>query len=126
VHQLFIDFKKAYDSVKREILYNILLEFCIPKKLVRLIKICLNETYSKVHVRKRLSYTFPIQNGLKQRHVPMLLFFNFALKYAIRSVQENQVSLEVNGTYQLLVYADNINFLGKSINIIKEIKETLL
>jgi hypothetical protein len=31
VHQLFIDFKKAYDSVKREVLYNILLEFRVPK-----------------------------------------------------------------------------------------------
>jgi hypothetical protein len=40
VHQLFIDFKKANDSVKREVLYNILLEFGIPKKLVRLIKMC--------------------------------------------------------------------------------------
>jgi hypothetical protein len=48
VHQVFIDFKKAYDSVKREVLYNILLEFGVPKKLVRLIKMCLNETYSKV------------------------------------------------------------------------------
>ena len=38
VHQLFIDFKKAYDSVRREALYNILVEFGIPKKLVRLIK----------------------------------------------------------------------------------------
>jgi hypothetical protein len=37
-HQLFIDFKKAFDSIKREVLYNILLEFGIPKKLVRLIK----------------------------------------------------------------------------------------
>jgi hypothetical protein len=42
VHQIFIDFKKAYDSVKRETLYNILLEFGIAKKLVRLIKVCLN------------------------------------------------------------------------------------
>jgi hypothetical protein len=65
MHQLFIDFKKAYDSVKREVLYNILLEFGIPKKLVRLIKLCLNETYSKVHVGKLLSDKFPIQNGLK-------------------------------------------------------------
>jgi hypothetical protein len=40
VHQLFIDFKKAYDSVKREVLYNILVEFGMPKKLVRLIKMC--------------------------------------------------------------------------------------
>ena len=43
VHQLFIDFKKAYDSVRREVLYNILVEFCIPMKLVRLIKMCLTE-----------------------------------------------------------------------------------
>jgi hypothetical protein len=48
VHQLFIDFKKAYESVKRAVLYNILLEFGIPKKVVRLIKMRLNETYSKV------------------------------------------------------------------------------
>jgi hypothetical protein len=44
VHQLFIDFKEAYDSVRREALYNIIIEFGIPKKLVRLIKMCLTET----------------------------------------------------------------------------------
>ena len=38
VHQLFIDFKKAYDSVRMEVLYNILIEFGIPKKMVRLVK----------------------------------------------------------------------------------------
>jgi hypothetical protein len=43
VHQLFIDFKKAYDSVRREVLYNILIEFGIPMILIRLIKMCLNE-----------------------------------------------------------------------------------
>ena len=43
VHQLYIDFKKAYDSVRREVLYNILIKFDIPMKLVRLIKIYLNE-----------------------------------------------------------------------------------
>jgi len=48
VHQLFIGFKKAYDSIRREFLYNILIEFGIPMKLVRLIKMCLNETYNIV------------------------------------------------------------------------------
>jgi hypothetical protein len=43
-HQLFMDFKKAYDSVRREELYNILIEFGVPMKLVRLITMCLNET----------------------------------------------------------------------------------
>jgi hypothetical protein len=50
VQQLFIDFKKAYDSVRREVLYNILIEFELPTKLVRLIKMCLNEMYTEVHI----------------------------------------------------------------------------
>ena len=35
MHQLFIDFKKTYDSVRREVLYNILIEFGIPMTLVK-------------------------------------------------------------------------------------------
>jgi len=65
VHQFFIDSEKAYDSVIREVLYNILSEFGILMKLVRLIKMCLNETYIKVRTGKLLSDKYPNQNGLK-------------------------------------------------------------
>jgi hypothetical protein len=66
VHQLFIDFKKAHDSVRWEVMCNIVIEFGVHMKLVRLIKLCLNETYSTVWVGKHLSDMFPIRNGLKQ------------------------------------------------------------
>ena len=66
VHQPFLDFKKAYGSVRREVLYKILIEFGIPRKLERLIKMRLNETYSRVRVGKNVSDRLPIRNGLKQ------------------------------------------------------------
>jgi len=65
VHQLFVDIKKAYDSVKRQVLHNIPIQFGIPMKLVKLIKMCLTETYSRVQVGKNLSSIFPIRNDLK-------------------------------------------------------------
>jgi len=54
------------------------------------------------------------------------LLFNFTLKYAFRTVQVNQDGLQLNGTHQLLVYADDVNILRGSVHAIKEIAEALV
>ena len=54
---------------------------------------------------------------------PML--FNFALEYAIRRVQVNQDGLKLNGTHQLLAYADDVNLLGGRRHTLKENAEAL-
>ena len=111
--------KKAYDSVTKEVLYKNLLEFGIPRKLVRLIKMSLTETYSRVQVGENVSDRFPIRNGLKQDALSPMLF-NLALEYAIRRIHVNQDGLKLNGTHQLLAYADDVNILGGSIHTLKE------
>jgi hypothetical protein len=91
-----------------EVLYNILIEFGIPMKLVKLIKMCLNETCITILISKHLSVKFSLED-------------------AFRYGQENKERLELNGIHQLLAYADDdVNLLGENMNSIKKSTETLL
>jgi hypothetical protein len=72
-----------------------------------------------------LSDNFALQNGLKQGDALSSLLSKFALGYTIRKAQENQVGLKLNGTHQLLAYAD-VNLLGDNIDTIKKNTETLI
>jgi hypothetical protein len=74
---------------------------------------------------KHLSSMFPVQNCLKLDDNLSSLVCNFALEYTIRKVQEDQVGLKLNGTHQLLVYADYVNLLGDNVDTTKRNTQTL-
>ena len=73
-----------------------------------------------------MSDRFPIKSGLKQGDALLSMLFKFALEYAIRRVQVNQDGLKLNGTHQLLAYADDVNILEGSIHSLKENSEALV
>jgi hypothetical protein len=114
------------ESVRRAILYNILIEFGVPRKLVRLIKLCLTEMYNRVRVDNYLSEMFPIRNVFKRADALWPLLFYFPLEYAIKRVQVSQDGLKLNGKHHLLAYADNVNILGGSVHTVKKNAETLV
>ena len=86
----------------------------------------LTETYSRVRVGKNVSDRFPVRNRLKRGEALSPVLFNLALEYAIRRVQVNQDGLKLNGTHQLLAYADDVKIVGGSMHTLKENAEALV
>jgi hypothetical protein len=114
--------KKNWEYNEEQVLYNILTEYGVPMKLVRLNEMCLNKTYSKVRIGRELSDMFHIPNGLKQDYLSPMVY-NFVSEYAIRKVQENHMGLKLIGAHQFLVYADDVNLLGDNTDTIKRNSE---
>ena len=54
------------------------------------------------------------------------MLFKFALEYAIRKVQENRIGLDLNGTHQLFVYADDVSMLGENLQTVRENAEIFM
>jgi hypothetical protein len=82
----YISYSETSSKPMTEVLCCIVIEFEVSMKLVRLIKMCLNEVCNKTDIGKHLSDNSLTQNGLKQGNALLPLLFNFSIEYVIRKV----------------------------------------
>jgi hypothetical protein len=110
--QVFVDFRKAYDSIHRNSLYNIMEEFGFPNKLINLTKLAMEGVKYQVRVDNTMSEAFGVETGLKQGDALSPLLFNIALEKAVRVLQNEARGLNVD-QYQINVlgFADDLNIL---------------
>jgi len=114
--QLFIDFKKAYDSIHRESLYNIMYKFGFPKKLIALTKMCMENTKYRVRTQNVTSETFTVKTRLKQGDALSPILLNRALEKVIRVLQVNEGGLLIGqNKIQILGFAD-LDIIGDSLS----------
>lgn len=121
VHQLFVDFKQAYDSVKRKKLYQTLMEMEFPSKLIRLVQMTLTNTKCQVKIEGKLSKEFEVNQGLRQGDVLSTLLFNIVLERVMRRVEiDNPGGTLFNRMNQNLAYADDVCMLSRSLKDLEE------
>ena len=120
IHQLFVDFKSAYDSVIRRKLWRVMEEFGIPSKLISLIKLTLRGANSRVRIRNKLSDAFDIEEGLRQGDPLATLLFNLILEAAVRAMDMDTSSTIFTKSSQLLGFADDLDLIGRNMDVVKE------
>ena len=120
LYQVFVDFKKAYDSIYREVVEKILVETGVPCKLAKLIQNTIDQTSYRVRVNGRLSTPFTSNAGLRQGDSLSPTVFNIVLDWVIRRAQINSNAYLFRNNEQTLAYADDIGFISTNRRIIEE------
>lgn len=126
IHCLFIDFKQAFDSVNRKHIKNALLMQGIPRKIVNLILMTLENTAAKVAVENSYSEHFEINTGVRQGDYLSAMIFNLVINYALMKIEEiNHNSTIINRTTQLCGYADDLALIARNTTYLKNLFKKL-
>ena len=110
-HQLFIDFKQAYDSIIQADLWNAMTELNIPKKLIKITKACVEGSTSAVRVEGKISSSFTINNGLKQGDALSPILFNIVLESIVRKTNTETLLFRNQCPNMILAFADDIKIV---------------
>lgn len=109
-----VNFKKAYDSVHKNSLCKIMIQFGFPQKLQQLTKLCMKDTQYRVRVNNIvLSSSFSVESGLKQGDAIFSIPFYVALEEVVKELQRTEEEGVVinNRKLRLLGFADDLDIL---------------
>ena len=126
VHNLFMDFKKAYDSIHREGLFNIMTEFGFSRKLVKMTSVCLRGVRSRILAEGQVSDAFDVNTGLRQGDGLSPLLFNLVLEKVVRALENVRGGVDLGGIIKNQGYADDINLLGETREDVRRLCGELL
>ncbi|KAL4082900.1 hypothetical protein QTP88_029554 [Uroleucon formosanum] len=127
VHMVFIDYKKAYDSIHRASLIKILEEFGMPSKLISLVGCSISHTDIKVKVGQTLSKTVQVTTGLRQGDAISPVLFNIVLEKVVREAALDKEGVKLGeNNIGILAYADDIVLMADSKDKLKEQSKQLI
>lgn len=119
-YHMFIDFRTAYDSIKRIELYRAMQELGIPEKLTSLTRMTMASALCRVKIEKHYSLDFNTSAGLRQGDGLACTLFNIALEKIIRDSGVTTTGNIYNRSVQILGYADDVDIVGRTIVDVKE------
>jgi len=123
LHNVFIDFKQAFEKVNRPKIYESLKVLKIPTKLIKLVKTTLTNSRAVVEVYQGRTDVFNINNGLRQGDALSTILFNLVLEAALLKVDlRGNISTR---TKQLCAYADDVVIIARTQKALKETCITL-
>jgi hypothetical protein len=125
LYKIFVDFKQAEDSTKREKLYTVMQEMGIPDKLIRLERSTVTETRAQVRTQGRLTGEFEVKQGCKQGDGLAPILFNLGLECIVRKLTVITNSTLLYKQVQIVGYADDINIMPRTSKAAKETSEEL-
>ena len=114
IHQIFVDFQKAYDGVRRGKLYAVMAHFGIPNKLIWLTKPTMENSTYYVKIGTIMTDGFKVGTGLQQEDGLAPNLFNITLEYVIRQLSVQTTSTIFHKLVQLIGYTDVINIVGRT------------